>query len=66
MRLSLYKNMPVRTIILACVVWLALGLLPSAAQVDDTLAKIRATGEVRCGVSEGLRGFSRKENTQEQ
>ena len=32
MRLALYKNMPARTMIAAGVVWLALGLLPSAAQ----------------------------------
>ena len=30
-------------------------------RAGDTLAKIRATGEVRCGVSEDLRGFSQKD-----
>ena len=53
--------MRARTIIPAGVVWLALGLLPSAAQGDDTLAKIRATGVVRCGISEGVRGFSQQD-----
>src|SRR5215813_6461231 len=59
MRLCLH--MLARTVIPAGVVLLALGLLPSAAQGDDMLAKVRATGEVRCGVSEGLSGFSQKD-----
>jgi general L-amino acid transport system substrate-binding protein len=53
--------MPTRTIIPTCVVLLALGLLPSAAPGSDTFAKIRATGKVRCGVSEDLRGFSQQD-----
>jgi general L-amino acid transport system substrate-binding protein len=61
MRLSLHKTMRAYTVIPACVVLLALGLLPNAAQGDETLAKIRATGKVRCGVSEDLRGFSQKD-----
>jgi general L-amino acid transport system substrate-binding protein len=61
MRFSLYKTMRVRTIIPAGMVLLALGLLPSVAQGGETLAKIRATGEVRCGVSEDLRGFSQQD-----
>jgi general L-amino acid transport system substrate-binding protein len=42
-------------------VWLVLGLLPSAARVGDMFAKIRATGKVRCGISENLRGFAEKD-----
>ena len=45
----------------AGIVWLALGLLPSGARVGDTFAKIRATGKVRCGISENLRGFAEKD-----
>ena len=59
MRLCLH--MLARTVIPAGVVLLALGLLPSAARVGDTLAKIRATGKVRCGISENLRGFAEKD-----
>ena len=56
MRLSLH--MLARIVISAGVVLLALGLLPSAARVSDTFAKIRATGMVRCGISEALSGFA--------
>ena len=45
----------------AGVVWLALGLLPSAARGGDTFAKIHATGVVRCGVNEALRGFAQQD-----
>ena len=45
----------------AGVVWLALGLLPSAARGGDTFAKIHATGVVRCGVGEALRGFAQQD-----
>jgi general L-amino acid transport system substrate-binding protein len=61
MRLSLHKKMLARTMIPAGVVWLALGLLPSAARGGDTFAKIHATGVVRCGVNEALRGFAQKD-----
>ena len=47
---------------LAGVGLLALLLIPNAAQAGDTFAKIRATGAVRCGVSDGdLTGFSQKD-----
>jgi general L-amino acid transport system substrate-binding protein len=59
MRLCLH--MLARTVIPVGVVLLALGLLPSAARVGDTFAKIRATGKVRCGISENLRGFAEKD-----
>lgn len=46
----------------ACVGMLALILPVRAAQAGETFAKIRATGVVRCGVSDGdLAGFSRKD-----
>ena len=61
MRLSLPTNMLVRTVTLAGVVGLALGLLPSAARAGDTFAKIRATGMVRCGISEALSGFAQQD-----
>src|SRR5262245_49005085 len=61
MRLSLHKKMLARTVISACIVLLALGLLPSAAQVGDTFAKVRAAGVVRCGVSQDVSGFSQKD-----
>lgn len=50
-----------RTVLLTGIVWLVLGLLPSAARVSDTFAKVRATGKVRCGVSEALSGFAQKD-----
>jgi general L-amino acid transport system substrate-binding protein len=59
MRLCLH--MLARTVIPAGVVLLALGLLPSAAWGGNTLAKVRATGKVRCGISENLRGFAEKD-----
>ena len=59
--MRLFLHMLARIALPAGVVLLALGLLPSAAQGDDTLAKVRAAGEVRCGVSEGLSGFSQKD-----
>src|SRR5215470_9516796 len=61
MKLSRHKTMLAHIVISACVVLLVLELRPSAAQMGNTFAKIRATGMVRCGVGEALRGFAQKD-----
>jgi len=62
MNFALRTTWFVRIIEPACVGLLALALIPNVARAGDTFAKIRATGEVRCGVSDGdLTGFSQKD-----
>jgi len=61
MKFPFRTTLPVRIVGPACVGLLVLGLIPSAAQAGETFVKIRATGVVRCGISEGdLTGFSQK------
>src|SRR5262245_12598430 len=61
MRLFRHTTRCVRTVALAGVVVLTLALLPRAAQAGGTFAKVRATGMLRCGVSEDLVGFALKD-----
>jgi general L-amino acid transport system substrate-binding protein len=45
--------------IIAC----AVALLPAQASAGDILARVQSNGVVRCGVSEGIAGFSIKDGT---
>ena len=40
---------------------MAVALFHSPADAGDTLTRIKARGHVRCGVSDGIQGFSYKE-----
>src|SRR5262249_2002633 len=61
MKFLLRTTLLARIVGSACVGLLVLGLIPSAARAGETFTKIRATGVVRCGISEGdLTGFSQK------
>ncbi len=42
-------------------VWVAAAGEPLHAPAGDTLAKVKTRGTLRCGVSEGIAGFSRKD-----
>ena len=44
-----------------CIVGVALGLIPASAGAGETLARVKSRKVVRCGVSEGLIGFSFKD-----
>jgi general L-amino acid transport system substrate-binding protein len=44
-----------------CLAVLTLLLIPASAQTGDTLARVRSSKVLRCGVSEGLMGFSLKD-----
>ena len=48
-------------ILIACFLWLTAVLHPAPALAGPTLDLVRANGVVRCGVSEGLPGFSLKD-----
>jgi general L-amino acid transport system substrate-binding protein len=50
-------------ILMACLVCLAAVLSPAPALAGPTLDQVRANGAVRCGVSDGLPGFSSKDET---
>jgi general L-amino acid transport system substrate-binding protein len=43
--------------------WLALAWMPSFAMAGEKLNEIRARGTLRCGVSEGIAGFSAKDGS---
>src|SRR5215510_3434892 len=61
MKFLLRTALRVRLVGPACVGVLALVWMPHAVRAGETFAKIRATGVVRCGISEGdLTGFSQK------
>jgi general L-amino acid transport system substrate-binding protein len=45
-------------ILTACILWVGTALNPATAWAGQTLDRVRANGAVRCGVSEGLPGFS--------
>jgi general L-amino acid transport system substrate-binding protein len=49
--------------LVACVMACAVALFPAMASAGETLARVRANGVVRCGVSEGIAGFSIKDPT---
>ena len=44
-----------------CTIGVALGLIPASAGAGETLARVKSRKVVRCGVSEGLIGFSFKD-----
>jgi len=44
-----------------CTIGVALGLIPASAGAAETLARVKSRKVVRCGVSEGLIGFSFKD-----
>ncbi|HVO83220.1 MAG TPA: amino acid ABC transporter substrate-binding protein [Syntrophobacteria bacterium] len=44
-----------------CTIGMALGLIPASAGAGDTLARVKSRQVLRCGVSEGLIGFSLKD-----
>src|SRR5262245_29810678 len=61
MKFLLRTTLRVRLVGPACVGLLVVMWIPHAARAGETFAKIRTTGVVRCGVSEGdLTGFSQK------
>src|SRR5215813_1736216 len=61
MKFPFRTTLLVRLVGPACVGLLALVWIPHAARAGETFVKIRATGVVRCGISEGdLTGFSQK------
>ena len=45
-------------ILTACILWVGTVLHPAMTWSGQTLERVRANGVVRCGVSEGLPGFS--------
>ena len=49
------------TILLACLLLLTAVLNPAITWAGQTLDRVRANKAVRCGVSEGLPGFSLKD-----
>ena len=51
----------VHLILTACILLLAAVVNPAMAPAGQTLDLVRADGAVRCGVSEGLSGFSLKD-----
>jgi len=48
-------------VLLACLLALPGGLNPAPALAGETLVQIKARGALRCGVSEGIAGFSTKD-----
>jgi general L-amino acid transport system substrate-binding protein len=48
-------------LLLSAGVWVAAAGEPLHAAAGDTLAKVKTRGTLRCGVSEGIAGFSRKD-----
>jgi general L-amino acid transport system substrate-binding protein len=55
------KQFMMYRILTACILLLAAVLNPATARAGETLTRVRANGVVRCGVSEGLPGFSVKD-----
>jgi len=51
----------VRATLAMCTIGVALGLIPASASAGETLARVRSSKVLRCGVSEGLIGFSFKD-----
>jgi hypothetical protein len=47
----------VKTVLALMVVW-SFSFPPGAGQAGDTLTAIKAQGKLRCGVSDGIQGFS--------
>ncbi|MGE5312224.1 MAG: transporter substrate-binding domain-containing protein, partial [Nitrospirota bacterium] len=48
-----------------CTIGVTLGLIPASAGADETLARVKSRKVLRCGVSEGLIGFSFKDKAGE-
>jgi general L-amino acid transport system substrate-binding protein len=48
-----------------CAIGVALGLIPASAGAGETLARVKSRKVLRCGVSEGLIGFSFKDSAGE-
>jgi general L-amino acid transport system substrate-binding protein len=48
-------------VLAASCLWIALNLLSPSAEAGETLNRVRENGEVRCGVTEQLLGFSFKD-----
>ncbi len=63
MDLSRTMKKSVCTALIVCTVALALALTPGSAGAGDVLDKVRQNKVVRCGVSEGIVGFSAKDAT---
>lgn len=59
-RMTLLRRV-VRMLLPATLPWLMAAGLPAHAADGDTLAQARARGTLRCGVSEGIAGFSAKD-----
>jgi general L-amino acid transport system substrate-binding protein len=55
------KQIMMRLSLTACILLVAAVLNPAPARAGQTLDRVRANGAVRCGVSEGLSGFSLKD-----
>jgi general L-amino acid transport system substrate-binding protein len=53
-----YKRLMRHLILTACLLWVGMLLHPATAWAGKTLDQVQANGAVRCGVSEGLTGFS--------
>jgi general L-amino acid transport system substrate-binding protein len=53
----------IENFLIAGIIVCAVALLPAQASAGETLARVQSNGVLRCGVSEGIAGFSIKDDT---
>ena len=54
---------PVQIFPLVLIAWIAISLISLPANAGETLALVQSRGAVRCGVSDGILGFSAKDTS---
>ena len=54
---------PVQIFPLVLIAWIAISLIALPADAGETLALVQSRGAVRCGVSDGILGFSAKDTS---